>query len=92
MRTLKINTLPSVKEQPWCDRDYLLFHSCFQILVDWVEKEDGLNDDVEHQDIVTILRDLYNWWKENSEIVDCVEDLAQEKLEQLVKYRRFLWC
>lgn len=91
MRTLKITTLPSVKEQPWCDRDYLLFHASFQILVDWVEQEDGLNDDVEHQDIVSILRDLYTWWKENSETIDCVEDLAQEKLELLVKHRRFLW-
>ena len=43
MRTLKITTLPSVKEQPWCDRDYIMFHACFQLLTDWVEQEDGLN-------------------------------------------------
>ena len=47
MRTLKINTLPSVKEQSWCDRDTIMLHACFQILVDWVEKEGGLTDAVE---------------------------------------------
>ena len=91
MRTLKINTLPSVKEQSWCDRDTIMLHACFQILVDWVEKEGGLTDAVEHQDTISILRDLYNWWQENRETVGCVEDLAQEKLEQLIKHRRFLW-
>lgn len=30
------------KEIPptWCDRDFLLLHSCFQILVDFIEKEE----------------------------------------------------
>jgi hypothetical protein len=35
MKILKINTL----EKGWSDRDHLLLHASFQILVDFVEKE-----------------------------------------------------
>lgn len=65
MRILKIHSLNSIKEQPWCDRDYILYHACFQILVDWVEQEDGLNhcSYVTHKETVDVLRELYNWWK-----------------------------
>ena len=35
MKILKINTL----NKCWCDRDDLLLHAAFQILVDFVEKE-----------------------------------------------------
>lgn len=93
MRTLKIKTLPSVKEQSWCDRDYILFHSCFQLLVDWVEKEEGIQNWSFQSDMTSInkLKELYDWWQANSETIDCVGDVAQENLEQLVKLRRFLW-
>ena len=35
MKVLKIHTL----EKGWCDKDYLLLHTAFQILVDFVENE-----------------------------------------------------
>ena len=35
MKTLKIHSL----ETGWRDRDYVMLHACFQILVDFVEKE-----------------------------------------------------
>lgn len=95
MRTLKIHTLPSVKEAPWLDRDFILFHSCFQILSDFVEQEEGL-DAWTHGDYKKtnrILKSLYFWWQENKnkEDFDSLEDEAQEKLELLIKYRRYLW-
>ena len=92
MRTLKIHTLNSIKEQPWCDRDYVMFHACFQLLVDWAEKEDGLNhcNYEAHKDT---LKELYNWWKSiedyNSDF-EGSED-SQAKLELLIKHRQFLW-
>jgi hypothetical protein len=93
MRVLKINSLKSVKEQPWCDRDYLLFHACFQILVDWVEQEEGIENwrFEEYQTPINTLKSLYDWWKSLDEEYDLAEDSAQEKLEQLVKLRRYLW-
>lgn len=35
MKRLEIHTL----DKGYCDRDYILLHACFQILVDYVEKE-----------------------------------------------------
>jgi hypothetical protein len=91
MRTLKINSLPSVKEQPWCDKDYIMFHACFQLLVDWVEKEDGLNhcNYEAHKETVDVLRELYNWWKSIEDFEGSVD--SQAKLELLVRHRSFLW-
>ena len=95
MRILKINTLESVKISPWCDRDHIMFHACFQLLVDWAEKEDGLNhcNCSTHKDSVDVLTSLYNWWKSiedyNSDF-EGSED-SQAKLELLIKHRQFLW-
>ena len=88
MRVLKINTLKSVKEQPWIDRDYILFHACFQIFEDFVEKEDGIEQWWENP-AVPILQELYNWWQK--EKFNCESDEAQEKLELLIKHRRLLY-
>lgn len=89
MRILKINSLPSVKEAPWQDRDYILFHASFQVLVDFVEKEDGLN--VWGNSEAVDLKGLYDWWKNIEPEYDLVCDEAQEKLELLIKNRRLLW-
>lgn len=35
MKILKIHTL----DKGWCDKDYIMLHAAFQILVDFVEKE-----------------------------------------------------
>jgi hypothetical protein len=89
MRILKINSLPSVKEAPWQDRDYIMVHASFQILVDFVEKEDGLN--VWGNSEAVDLKGLYDWWKNIEPEYDLVCDEAQEKLELLIKNRRLLW-
>jgi hypothetical protein len=38
-RLLHIESLPSKRESQWLDRDLILLHAAFQVLVDFVEKE-----------------------------------------------------
>jgi hypothetical protein len=82
------------------DSDYLdpmqvMYHACFQCLINFVEKESGLrhctykdDDQKKHIDIAC---ELYVWWIKNREDLDTDTDESQEKLEQLVKIRNFLW-
>ena len=63
MRYLKIEGL----EKGWCDKDLLLLHAAFQILVDFVEKEIpgtiiDWNWDKGHQKAWAEINSLYNWW------------------------------
>ena len=94
MRNLKIKTLYPMKEG-WCDRDIILLHACFQLLVDWVEQEDGLNhcSYSAHKESIDILTELYNWWKSIEDYSSDFEgsEESQVKLELLVKHRQFLW-
>lgn len=67
----------------WCDRDHLLVHCMFQILVDFVEKE--IDYDFEHKNqhsieingekrgVGDIFKQLYDYWKEFSDI-DSLEE------------------
>ena len=64
MKYLKIETL----DKGWCDRDYILLHAAFQVLVDFIEKEKpdriidwGAND--EHRNAWREMRELFRWWK-----------------------------
>ena len=93
MRTLKITTLPSVKEQPWCDRDYIMFHACFQLLVDCVEQERLFDNWECNSEVQADLKTLYEWWKssKDSENYDSSSKEAQKNLELLIKHRQFLW-
>jgi len=61
MRNLKIHSLPSAKE--WVDRDEIMLHACFQILVDFIDKEHG---DTHKLDTISArteneLNDKMNW-------------------------------
>lgn len=38
-RTLQIDSLPAEQDISWVDRDAILLHAAFQVLVDFVEKE-----------------------------------------------------
>ena len=63
MKILKIQTL----EKGWCDKDYVMLHAAFQLLVDFVEKErpDEIVDwisDPEHKHAWKEIRSLYKWW------------------------------
>ncbi len=70
-----------------------MLHSCFQLLVDFIEKEKGdfhCNYEA-NKDLVDEYRFLYNWWKEYTKSEKIDEDLEQEMLERLIKIRRTLW-
>ena len=63
MKVLKIHTL----EKGWCDKDYIMLHAVFQLLVDFVEHEKpdqvvDWNSDLEHKHIWKEICSLYRWW------------------------------
>lgn len=63
MKILKIHTL----EKGWCDKDYVLLHAVFQLLVNFVEQESpdkivDWNSDPEHKHAWKEIRSLYRWW------------------------------
>ena len=64
MRYLKIETL----DKGWCDRDQVLLHAAFQILVDFIEKEHpesiDWNSNGLHRRGWREMKRLYRWWKE----------------------------
>jgi hypothetical protein len=68
MRILKIESLPPTKEA-WCDRDEIMLHACFQLLIDAVEKEkvDTHCNYKSHKEFVDEVRFLYAWWKKRIE-------------------------
>lgn len=64
MKYLKIDTL----DKGWHDRDEILLHASFQVLVDFVEKEEpdkivDWNADELHRDAWKEIKSLYAWWK-----------------------------
>lgn len=64
MKYLKIHTL----EKGWQDRDAIMLHAVFQVLVDFVEQEKpseiiDWNSDDAHREAWKELNDLYAWWK-----------------------------
>jgi hypothetical protein len=101
-QTLHIDTIDS----DWCDKDQVMLHACFQLLTDFVEKE-NINDITDwewHEDHKTAKKEideLYSWWKER--IIKDAEgkvdpiwgegqyDLDNEMLIRLVKVRKYLW-
>ena len=64
MRYLKIHTL----KKGWCDKDEILLHAAFQLLVDFVEQEkpgqiiDWETDEL-HKKAWKEIMSLYRWWK-----------------------------
>ena len=65
MKMLKIQSL----DKGWCDKDQVMLHAAFQLLVDFVEKErpDQIvdwNSDPQHKHAWKEIRSLYKWWTE----------------------------
>jgi len=63
MKVLRIQTL----EKGWCDKDHVMLHAAFQLLVDFVEKERpgetvDWNSCPEHKHAWKEIRALYRWW------------------------------
>ncbi len=94
MRILKINTLPKVKDK-WVDRDIVMLHACFQILVDCIEKENLLThcNYESHKESIDEATALYKWWhlrcKRSYKNNITEEDTAM--LLRLMNIRSFLW-
>jgi hypothetical protein len=93
MRKLEIKYLPD-KSKAWIDRDIIMLFSCFQILEDYIIKENGLThcDQEYHKDWIEEINTLYNWWnirKEN--LYNKNDDEDDLMLERLIKIRRTLW-
>lgn len=93
MRKLVIKTLPS--KRTWVDRDEIMLHVCFQILVDYIEIEKGdIHCNYEaHKEFIDELRFLYNWWKFKTSHIQNLDDEEQcdEMLLRLMKIRKSLW-
>lgn len=69
MKILKIHTL----EKGWCDRDQIMLHAAFQLLVDFVERENpgqtvDWNSEPEHKHAWKEIRALYKWWTQTRPI------------------------
>ena len=63
MRYLKIHTL----EKGWYDKDEVLLHAAFQLLIDFIEQENpnkivDWNVDELHRKAWKEIKSLYNWW------------------------------
>jgi|GEM_PF-256768 hypothetical protein len=63
LRILRIHTL----ESGWCDKDCVMLHALFQLLVDFVEHEkpDQIVDwdsDPDHKHAWKEIQSLYRWW------------------------------
>jgi hypothetical protein len=91
MRKLKIESL----DNEWIDSDDLMLHSCFQILKDFVEKENGdtLINYESHKDFVDEVRFLYNWWVERIKKITTDKQMEEDDLMliRLIKIRTMLW-
>jgi hypothetical protein len=65
MKYVKIHSL----EKGWHDKDEVLLHAAFQVLVDFVEQETpdrivDWNSDELHRRAWKEIKSLYKWWKE----------------------------
>jgi hypothetical protein len=99
---LKIDTL----SDGWCDKDIVMLHACFQLLMDCIEKEDLLNGhtDWNYNDEFIFAKkeiiELQEWWIERKKraIEETIRDLDESQysednamLIRLINIRRFLW-
>jgi len=94
MRLLGVKTLPD--ENDWIDADTVMIHSCFQILVNYVEIEKALEhiNYEAHKDFVDEVRALYDWWQIRSKKVHCKDkehSIDDSYLLRLMKIRTKLW-
>jgi hypothetical protein len=98
MRILKIHSLPPSSQ--WIDRDEIMLHACFQILKDFMEKENLLPIDSEEikdadDENFSEVKFLYQWWNnrinndDNYTIEQSKED--SEMLIKLMRIRTYLW-
>jgi hypothetical protein len=101
MRHLKIEFLENSKTS-YHDRDWILFNSMFQILVDFVEKEfvcswwiDWFHE--ENIKYTNELLDLYDWFIENYENDKLSDEyfynikFCKEQLKRIIDIMDYMW-
>lgn len=107
MKKPKKLKIKSLKHWAWADKDTVILHACFQLLTDFVEKE---NIDIHpyqwtHDENVRTIRaeidTLYKWWKSYlSKIrkgkIDSIKEneiykSENEMLIRLINIRHHLW-
>jgi len=100
---LKIESL----DEGWCDKDHVLLHACFQLLVDFVEKEMRPQDYPDWEATVKTrsakkeIEALYAWWQdwkhEGSDKTSSFREDEEryykenEMLKRLIDVRMYLW-
>ena len=93
---LIINSL----DDDWADKDIVMLHACFQLLTDYVEKEEKTiptdwEQSPEHRSAKTEIDLLYKWWlsrpKEINELDRNQFEMDSEMLIRLIKIRGYLW-
>lgn len=100
MKKLNIPTLSS----GFHDKDVVLLHASFTLLVDFFEKERAETDwtyseDIQKKKAVLAhykLKSLYNWWKychndENGLRGIEKYEMETKKLQELISLREYLW-
>ncbi len=87
MKLLKIHTL---EKDQWYDRDTVLLHAAFQVLVDFIEQEkpdeivDWQHDDM-HRNAWNEISQLYKWWKvERPNRHDPWDDVTSPPVEEFL--------
>lgn len=90
MKILKISTL----KKGWANRDDLLLHASFQILVDFVEKERPFeivdwNFNDAHINAAKEIRSLYRWWtKSRPNRLDPLDGLKKNEIPDLSEHSK----
>jgi len=79
-----VKTLPPT----WVDRDELLAHSMFQILKDYVEKEDGLAQWEHEPEVGQKMQELLDWWTNTYLTADTNDELERKPNESLTECMR----
>lgn len=84
--SLKIESL----NEGWCDKDHVLLHACFQLLIDFVEKEMRVQDHPdwnateESRNAKKEIEALYAWWQQRKN--DAIMDRSGSFIEDHVIY------
>lgn len=93
---LKISSLTG----DWVDKDIVMLHACFQLLTDYIEKEEkkiptDWNQSPEHQSTKAEIDFLYEWWRTRPEGLNELDrkqfEIDSEMLIRLIKVRGYLW-
>ena len=94
-----ILNIESLTEE-WRDKDSVMLHACFQLLKDFIEKEEleigntDWNADEKHRLAKAEIDELYDWWSAYSESESMSNEnyeLENKMLIRLINVRWALW-